>query len=252
MQKQITTLFTDLGGTLRIVHKDPAYQMNAMRRIAELVGTDMEPEAFHRLLDERYDGYRDWALLHKREAPEAELWMRWLAFDYPKERVAKHSEELTYEYRKAKGRRLVVDHGLETLKTLDERGYRIGIISDLIGTREIPEWLHEDHLAEFFCAVQLSSVCCIRKPDTEIYFRACREAGTAPGECAFVGDNLNRDIIGAKRAGFGLTIAVEHPGMPKLKLTSENRPDVVIHAYEELLNLFPKCPMTDLTRVETL
>ena len=37
-----------------------------------------DPEAFHALLDERYDGYREWALKFMCEAPEAMLWTRWL------------------------------------------------------------------------------------------------------------------------------------------------------------------------------
>ena len=57
-------------------------------------------------------------------------------------------------------------------------------------------------------------------------------------ESVFVGDNLNRDIIGAKAAGFGGTVSVEYPGK-RLKLTQENVPDCIIHDFADLLNVFP-------------
>ena len=214
-----------------------------------MVGTDIEPAAFCELLDRRYDKYREWCLSEMREAPEEELWCKWLVFDYDLDRVKKYAGDLTYEYRQVKGVRKVVAHGVETIDALEKRGYKLGIISDLIGTREIDEWLDNDNLRHYFSAVQLSSVCLLRKPAAGIYLRALEEAGVTAAESAFVGDNLNRDIIGAKRVGFGLTIAVEYPGT-KLKLTEENKPDVVIHAFEDLLKILPKAPEADLSAAE--
>ncbi len=252
MNTDIQAIYTDLGGTFRIVRENPEYQYAAKKRIAELVGTDMEPVAFHALLEERYEGYRKMVLTTTHETTDAELWTHWLAYDYPLPQVGKNAEELTYQYRRAKGERLVVDGGYEALEGLSKRGYTLGIISDLIGSREIYEWLEQDKLAHYFKAVELSSVCGIRKPNTEIYLRACRASGIDPARSAFVGDNLNRDIVGAKRAGFGLTIAVEYPDMPKLKLTEENKPDIVIRSFSEMLAIFPAAGKIDTTRVRTL
>lgn len=249
MEKTIKALFTDLGGTFRIIEPNTAYQYEAKTKIANLVGTDMEPAAFCEMLDRRYDKYREWCLSQMREAPEDELWTKWLVYDYDLERVKKNAGNLTYEYRQVKGVRKVVPHGVETIDTLFKRGYKLGIISDLIGTREIDEWLDADNLRHYFSAVQLSSVCLLRKPAPGIYLRALEEAGVAASEAAFVGDNLNRDIIGAKGVGFGLTIAVEYPGT-KLKLTPENKPDIVIHAFEDLLKVLPEAPKADLSAAE--
>lgn len=252
MNTDIQAVYTDLGGTFRIVHENPAYQYEAKRRIATLCGTDMEPVAFHELLEKRYEGYRKMVLATTHETTDAELWTHWLAYDCSLTEVGKHAEELTYQYRRAKGERLVVDGGYEVLEGLSQRGYTLGIISDLIGSREIYEWLEKDNLTHYFKAVELSSVCGIRKPNTEIYLRACRAAGIDPAHSAFVGDNLNRDIIGAKNAGFGLTIAVEYPDMPKLKLTEENKPDIVIRSFSEMLLIFPAAGSIDTSRVQTL
>ena len=84
MNTDIRAIFFDLGGTFRIVKKDREYAYAAKKRIAELVGTDMEPEAFHKLIDSRYDVYRNWALKFMCEAPEPVLWTRWLVPEFDK------------------------------------------------------------------------------------------------------------------------------------------------------------------------
>ena len=250
MEKNIRAIFLDLGGTFRIVEDNLPYKTAARRRIAELCGTDMEAEAFHSLIEKRYDGYRDWALKYMCEAPEEMLWTRWLAPECDKALLARHAVELTYELRKAKGERVVVKNGIETVKTLVSRGYKVGVISDLIGTIEIDEWLDRDGLRPYFCTVQQSSVTMLRKPHPAIYFHALKESGVRPEESVFVGDNLERDIIGAKASNFGATIAVEYPGAKKLKLTAENMPDGIIKSFDQLLDVFPQAPIMNLDAME--
>jgi putative hydrolase of the HAD superfamily len=250
MEKNIRAIFLDLGGTFRIVEDNLPYKTAARRRIAELCGTDMEAEAFHSLIEKRYDGYRDWALKYMCEAPEEMLWTRWLAPECDKALLERNAVELTYELRKAKGERVVVKNGIETVKTLVLRGYKVGVISDLIGTIEIDEWLDRDGLRPYFCTVQQSSVTMLRKPHPTIYFLALKEAAVRPEESVFVGDNLERDIIGAKASNFGATIAVEYPGAKKLKLTAENMPDGIIKSFDQLLEVFPQAPIMNLDAME--
>ena len=250
MEKNIRAIFLDLGGTFRIVEDNLPYKTAARRRIAELCGTDMEAEAFHSLIEKRYDSYRDWALKYMCEAPEEMLWTRWLAPECDKALLERNAVELTYELRKAKGERVVVKNGIETVKTLVSRGYKVGVISDLIGTIEIDEWLDRDGLRPYFCTVQQSSVTMLRKPHPAIYFLALKEAAVRPEESVFVGDNLERDIIGAKASNFGATIAVEYPGAKKLKLTAENMPDGIIKSFDQLLDVFPQAPIMNLDAME--
>ena len=167
------------------------------------------------------------------------LWGRWLAYDYDVERIRKYAGELTYQYRRTKGRRVVVDGGVETVKELNRRGFAVGIISDLVGTKEIDEWLDEDGLRPYFKTVQQSSVCYVRKPGPAIYYYAIDEVGIPAENSAFLGDNLDRDIIGAKAVNMGMTIAAKW-GAKKYTLNAENRPDCVIYAFPQLLDLFPE------------
>ena len=132
MERKIDTIFVDLGDPFRVIRKDEAYMTAAKTRIAELLGVETDPVAFYRdVIEPRYDKYREWALHFYCEAPVKELWTRWLAYDFPRERVEAAADEMTYAYRKTKGERVVTDGGVETVKELYRRGYTLAIVSDL-------------------------------------------------------------------------------------------------------------------------
>ena len=208
--ENIKAIFLDLGGTFRIVEENEPFYHAARVRIAEICGTDMDPDAYYDFLNRRYDEYRKWALRFMCEAPEKVLWTRWLV------------PELDREY-------------IE----LRARGYKVGIISDLVGTVEIDEWLDKDGIRDLFCTVQQSSVTMLRKPHPAIYYLALDEAGVRPEDSVFVGDNLKRDILGAKQTGFAGTVAADYPGGLPMTFNEENKPDCFIHHFNELLDLFP-------------
>lgn len=234
---KIKGVFFDLGGTLRIVEKVPEHQERAKARMAQLAGQE-DVEAFITMVEARYEPYREWALGENREAGDYELWHRWLLPELGEERLRAVCHEMTYQYRQVKGLRHVVEGGLQVIRGLYERGYRLGIISNLIGEDEIPNWLREDGLAQYFDAVVLSSVCHIRKPDPAIYRMGCEQLGLEPGECVSVADNLGRDITGAKAAGIGANILFISPEkLAKKTITDENRPDYIVHRFIDILDL---------------
>lgn len=226
--KAIRGVLFDLGGTLRILEPNEAHQARAWRRMAELTGIE-DADVLRERLAERYERYRVWALEACAEAGDYELWANWLLPELAPERLAAHCRELSFQYRQTKGLRRVADGGVELLRTLKARGYRLGIISNLIGEDEIPDWLQTDGLTDCFDAVVLSSVCHIRKPDPRIYHIACREMGLPPAACASVGDNLKRDITGARAAGIGSVVLIMEPdAFSRCRITAENRPDAVV------------------------
>ena len=243
MIQEIEAVFLDLGNTLRLLTKNDDHQSKARQRIVELVGTDEDPVAFCEKLDQRYKVYRKWAFDTMREAPESELWTRWLAYDFPAERIGPLGTELTYQYRQSMGLRVVVEHGKEVVQTLYDRGYTLGIISNLITTSEIPDWMEADGFTPYFKSIALSSVLGIRKPDPAIYQIATQNAGVDPSRCAYVGDNLKRDVTGTRAAGFAMTIILISPEeLAEETITDENRPDLIIHQITDLLDIFPACP----------
>ncbi len=240
MPVDIDAIFLDLGNTLRILVKDQAYMAQARRKIVDLVGTNEAPESFCAKLDERYKVYRKWAFANLTEAPESVMWTRWLVPEFPPERIAPLGAELTYQYRQSMGRRVVVEGGKDVVVELYRRGYVLGIISNLIGTREIPAWMDAEGFRPYFKSVVLSSVYGRRKPHPSIYHEAARRAGVDPANCVYVGDNLDRDVTGTRAAGFGMIIILISPQeLAEATLTDENRPDVIIHEFRQLLDIFP-------------
>lgn len=234
---KIKGVFFDLGGTLRIVEKVPEHQERAKVRMARLAGRE-DVEAFINMVEARYEPYREWALGENREAGDYELWHQWLLPELGEERLRAVCHEMTYQYRQVKGLRHVVEGGLQVIRGLYERGYRLGIISNLIGEDEIPNWLREDGLAQYFDAVVLSSVCHIRKPDPAIYRMGCEQLGLEPEECVSVADNLGRDITGAKAVGIGANVLFISPEkLAKKTITDENRPDFIVHQFKDILDL---------------
>ena len=240
MNENIKAIVFDLGGTLRIALKDEEWMRQGRINMAKLAGTDLPFEDFYALVEERYEKYREWALDVNRESNDEELWCKWLLYDYPKVRIFANRHKLSYEYRQSKGRRVVVDHGEEVLKELHRRGYKLGIISNLIGETEVYEWLDEDGLLDLFDSVILSPECGLRKPDAEIYRVSSRDLGIPCENIASIADNQGRDIEGANEAGIACNILYnspekKHPVDPN----GENPPDAVINDFRELLDLFP-------------
>ncbi|MBE5808975.1 MAG: HAD family hydrolase [Clostridiales bacterium] len=233
----IRGVFFDLGGTLRICDPAPEHQAKARARMAELAGA-ADAEAFLRQTDERYEPYREWALREMREADDLSLWRDWLLPEMPVDRLRPIAHELTYQYRQVKGLRRVVEGGLQVLHALKGRGYRLGIISNLIGEVEIGEWLERDGLRDMFDAVILSSLTGIRKPDPRMYLMGCEALGLPSEACANVADNLKRDFTGAKAAGIGANVLFISPEKLATKtITDENRPDFIVHSFTDILDL---------------
>src|SRR4030042_5431886 len=188
MRPEIDAIFIDVGNTLRILIKEKQYQSTARRKIAELIGSRESPEILCQRLDERYKTYRKWAFETWIEAPESELWTRWLLPDYPVEKISPIAGELTLQFRQSMGKRILQPDAKLVVSELSRRGYQLGIISKVIATQEIPDWLEADGLTQYFKSVVLSSVYGRRKPDPEIYWEAARRIGGPPGKGGYVGD----------------------------------------------------------------
>ena len=251
--KKFDAVFYDLGGTLRLVERDAAFEAEARRKIAEYCGVTTDPDEFCQFLDYRYAGYRKWCFDTMKEASEEELWTKWLTPEYPRELIKKNAIELTIEYRNKDGRRVVAPNGAQSIKDLYGNGYKLGIISNLVTSQEIPRWLKNDDLEKYFGVVLLSCVEGIRKPDPSISKKACDILGVKPERCVYIGDNLKRDVEGTKAAGYGMFILYTTPEkLAKEKITDENRPDAIIYDFSELKEIFPEAPKVNWDKVRRI
>lgn len=239
MTYQIDAIFLDIGNTLRILLKEQDYMAAARQRIADLLGVIGSADDFGAELDKRYKTYRKWAFEQLTEASEQELWTRWLAPEFPTETIAPLAHELTYLFRQSNGRRVMAEGCKEVIIELHRRGYLLGIISNVITTEEIPNWMKAEDLEKYFAAVVLSSTFGKRKPHVSIYLEAARRAGVDPINCAYIGDNYKRDVEGTRTAGFGMVVIMPDFNDVDEVPAPEHTPDLVIHQLSDLLNHFP-------------
>ena len=95
---------------------------------------------------------------------------------------------------------------------IEERGYRIGLISNF------EDWL-EDLLVHLEVRHRLE-VCVVsgragvEKPDPEIFRIALDLAGVAPGDALYVGDSLEADVEGAGSVGMSAVLLDRHDAHP--------------------------------------
>ncbi len=240
MNLDIKAIFLDVGNTLRVVIEDAPFQAQARQQLVTLVGAQEPVAIFFERLNVRWKEYRKWSFENLTEASERELWTRFLLPDLPAEKIAPLSGKLTRLWRDKDGRRVPHHDVKATVLELHRRGYTLGIIANTITETEIPDWLAADGLTEYFKAVVLSSKVRHRKPGPEIYWEAARRIGIEPKYCAYVGDNPIRDVEGARKAGFAMTIILPEPGKSEKDLpTSENKPDLFIQEFGDLLSIFP-------------
>ncbi len=241
MNKNIEAIFLDVGNTMRIVIDDPEFMRQAKKDLMTLVGTRESEEDFFKGLETRWKAYRKQSKESLIEAPEKELWTKWLLPAYPAEKIGPLAGKLTRLWRDHDGRRVPRPDVKSTVIELHRRGYILGIIANTITETEIPDWMEADGLLQYFQAVILSSKVGIRKPNPEIYWEAARRVGIDPAKCAYVGDNPARDVEGTRRAGFGMMIILVEPATLAKEVPNEQaKLDYTIHTTSELLDIFPE------------
>ena len=126
--------------------------------------------------------------------------------------VDEDAPALTRAYRAAVGEAMApIDAAAETLSRLRQR-YRIGLLTDG------PDRTQRDKLrrlgwGECFDAVVVTGAVGAPKPDGDAFAALCTALDVAPGETAYVGDDPDRDIVGADAAGL-LAVQVTYDGGP--------------------------------------
>ena len=128
---------------------------------------------------------------------------------------------------------------LQTIKELHRRGYKLGIIANTITEAEITDWMIEEGISHCFTTTILSSKVRLRKPDPAIYHLACRCCDTPEANCAYIGDNPDRDVEGTRAAGFGCMILIDDPKKGRTE-NMQAACDCLIENLSDLLDLFPE------------
>ena len=106
MNRNIDTIFFDVGATLRFVVEDAEFAAAADKALMELVGAEESHDVFFEKLTANWKAYRKWAKDTLLDVSEMELWLQYLLPDYPAERIAPNAARLTRLWRDHDGRRV--------------------------------------------------------------------------------------------------------------------------------------------------
>ncbi len=211
----IKAVLFDMGGTLEDIWVDEETSRAAVARLKRmLAGWGMDPgvpeEDLRRRVDAGWDRYDVFRSREDVELKPEPLWRDYVlaGFGFPAAFFASHSEEMAHMWEVTHYHRELRPGVKGMLERLKGAGIRLGIVSNTAALYQVFDTLEEYGIRDFFEDVTLSSVVGLRKPRPEIFRVALRQLRLEAAECAYVGDTVSRDIIGSKRAGFGLAIQI--------------------------------------------
>ncbi|MDR1901330.1 MAG: HAD-IA family hydrolase [Treponema sp.] len=240
----IRAVLFDVGGVLHTSEADPnmeSYFAEASIKTLKDQGVDLpvSPGEFIKIINIRAREYKKHSEADKRELSGPRIWSEFFLrdFDISPETLAPCAEKLCYLF-DARRTRLVPRPNLpRTVEELHAQGIKLGVVSNIISTTFVPERLKLYNVASYMDCVVTSSETGIRKPAPEIFLIAADRLRLSPGECAYVGDRISRDIIGSHNAGIGLAILIRYPPSEKKDaafVCAENEPDYRIDDLGEI------------------
>jgi putative hydrolase of the HAD superfamily len=239
----IQAVIFDMGGTIETFNHTRELRLKAipgLRQILETAGIVL-PLTDEQLLDTISAGlrrYHHWRLQTLVELPTAQIWRAYIFADTPNvpDTLAAIAEELTLYVETRFYERAMRPEIPTVLAAIRQMGLKIGLISNVSSRGQVPYSLKHYGIEGYFDPIVLSSEDGRRKPDPAIFHHAARLINAPTSECLYVGDRIARDIIGARRAGYGLAVQIHHDYQH-----GENdegaTPDAVIENMAELLDI---------------
>jgi len=229
----------DLGSTLMYFHGD--WEVAHVRNLANLLaflhqqGLDLEEDRFLRT--------------YNRQKEKAWETARATWVEYPEERsLAETLVELGYPglngHLLADGVRALFRYeeacwtafpdALPTLQTLQDAGYRLGLISNASDDALIQRLTRRLGLTPYLHPALNSAGVGIRKPDTRVFQMVLEEWRLGPDEVVMVGDTLEADIQGARLAGMRGVLALMDENPENEEFCHSIIPDAAIQHLAEL------------------
>jgi len=212
----IQAVLFDMGGTLEDLYYDDSSRRKATDGLhALLIERGLDPGLslpdLQAAVLSGMQAYQAWREKSEIELPPERVWAEYIFPDrgLSQDRLTKAAEDITIFYENNYHVRSLRPEAPEALKALHRRGFQLGIISNIISRRAVPLNLQAYGIAGYFGPVITSSNLGWRKPNPRIFQEAAHLMGLPPAACAYVGDTISRDVIGSRRAGYGLAIQIK-------------------------------------------
>ena len=238
---ELKAIFFDVGGTIENFRFTKEFRLNQVHYFREcLQGAGVllpqNDQELTDLISAGITAYRKWTLTSQIELSTFEIWSKYVFTNLPIDPVALQqiSEELSYIYETKFYLRELRPEIPEVLAAIQQMGLKIGCISNTQSLTQVPQTLENYQISQYFSPIVLSSQYGRRKPDPAIFYHAARLANLPTSACAYIGDKINRDVLGARKAGFRLALQIRHIYDDGEK-DEGAVPDAIIHSMTELL-----------------
>ncbi len=236
----LQAILFDMGGTLRITTpRDEADRIQGVQRILDLLGMKDPAAELTARLTSRAAAYKAWADENLVELSEPELWSRWMLPEQPASQVAPLGVKLNQLWINANGKRMMVPGARDVIIELFRGGYRLALVSNTTSSTEAVQTLRDQHISGCFETIVLSCEYGRKKPDTSILLEAVSRMGLQPEDCAYVGNDPDKDIAAARQAGFCTAVLVSKYQSRPAAAHRQN-PDHTVKSLEGLLDVFPR------------
>jgi putative hydrolase of the HAD superfamily len=239
----LRAVFFDMGGTIETYQYTRELRLSATPGIQSLLSSagielGLTDEQLMEVIISGMRRYHAWRMDSLQELSAPRIWSEYILAGYPveKERLEACAEPLMYYYEDCFYQRRMRPEVPEVLETIRKMGLKIGLISNVTSRGLLPANLKQYRIDHYFNPVVLSSIYGRRKPDPAIFHYAARLANVPTSQCAYVGDRIARDILGSRRAGFGLAIQIQHDFDHGEEDHGAN-PDAIITSLTELVDL---------------
>jgi putative hydrolase of the HAD superfamily len=248
--QSIQAVLFDMGGTLEELSYDETLRREATRGLRDLLRQlELDPGLslpdLWAALFSGMEAYQAWRAETEVELPPERVWAEYILADYGlcNERLVAAADELALFYETHFYARSLRPEAPAALEALREKGFRLAIISNTLSRSLVPSKLAEYGIAQYFDPVLTSATLGWRKPNSRLFDEAARLMQLPPQACAYVGDTVSRDVIGARRAGYGLVLQIKSFLTAKSdRGTDKVPPDAVIQHLSQVLDLVTPLP----------
>lgn len=237
----IKGIIFDINGTLSDIYTNEGHDeiYRVLSNLLSYQGIALEPHAVKDLyfqimkeqraaLGERHPEFDARGIFHTIITQHATDFTRGL----PTQKLEQLPGLLAETYRAASRFRLQPYPGVvDTIRHLHQN-YHLAIVSDGQAVYAVPE-LNAVGLAEYFNPIIISGDFGVRKPHERLFMAALTAMEMQPSEVLYVGNDMYRDVYGAKRVGMTTVFCKSNQGLSEKEGVT---PDYIIYQFPELLN----------------
>lgn len=213
----VQTIFFDMGGTIDTFWYSSEMRLHATQELQHLLSLagitlHLSDEQLLKRITHGLEQYHDWRLRTLEEQLPSQVWCKYILSDFPEYagKLESIGEDLMVWIETHYYQRQMRPEIPAVLSTINDMGYKIGLISNVNSRGQVPLNLQQYGIKHYFNPIVLSSEYRRRKPDPAIFHYAARLSNSPTSECIYIGDRISRDIVGAKRAGFKLAVLIRH------------------------------------------